>query len=72
LSDETFNSGQSTAYLYANRIKEFFPDADVILTLRNQITTIESFYFGHSRILKGYQDHMKVDMLSWMIGSAIL
>ncbi len=53
MSDETFNSGQSTAYLYANRIKEFFPDADVILTLRNQITTIESFYFGHSRILKG-------------------
>ena len=49
ISDETI-CNQITS-ITANRIAEAFPQSSIIITLRNQLTAIPSFYNNHDRFV---------------------
>lgn len=53
LSSETLVSNAHMRETIARRLKHHFPDARVMLTIRNQISALESYYANHGRILKG-------------------
>ena len=75
LSDENIIDGYAlqpntgAIYIYAKRMKELFEDSHVFLTLRNQITWIESFYSNCGRVLKGLPkpfDGRHVELIPWL------
>jgi len=51
-SDETLIFNSLMRATIAKRIKNIFPEANIIFTIRNQISAIESFYGYQGRILK--------------------
>lgn len=51
LSDETLVAQVNS--IPARRLAECFPDAHILITVRNQITSIPSFYTSHGRHAKG-------------------
>ena len=52
LSDETISSSIVRNQIIANRLKFFFPNSKILFTIRNQITSIQSYYPNRGRILK--------------------
>ena len=52
LSDETIIKSIFRNQIIANRIKDFFPNAKILFTIRNQFTAIPSYYSNHGRMLK--------------------
>jgi len=52
LSDETIHKDTAKVGWFAGRIKDLFPEAEILLTIRNQPSIIESYYMDSGRILK--------------------
>jgi hypothetical protein len=53
LSDENFDVDRITSYQRAKRIRDIFPNSEVILTIRSQVSMLESLYYNEGRSLKG-------------------
>ena len=51
-SDETLFNNAFVRKLYAERLKDRFPESHVLFTIRNQLASFESYYESHGRILK--------------------
>ena len=75
LSDENILDGYSiqpntgAIYIYAKRMRKLFNDPHIILTLRNQITWIESYFLSGGRVLKGVPrpfNGRSVELLPWL------
>ncbi len=69
ISDETIHSDQSKVGVYANRIKTLLPNGEILLTIRNQLELIESYYLCSGRILKNLPkpyDRRHVEMDAWL------
>ena len=69
LSDETIHSNAAMVGLYAERIKNLFPDGEILLTIRNQLQIIESFYTDSGKVLKNLPkpfDRRYVALMPWL------
>ena len=53
ISDETLLGKFLPMSVVSDRLNQFFPDAHVLITIRNQSTAIKSFYADSGRFLKG-------------------
>ena len=68
-SDETLLANAYLRVPIAQRLFSFFPEAQIILTVRNQFDAIQSFYSRHGRMLtnspKPYADR-HITFLNWL------
>jgi hypothetical protein len=69
LSDESLSSTGASNSTIAARLRDIFGDAIILITIRNQISLIKSYYVSHGRHAKGTPYSHKVDYVSfdeWM------
>lgn len=69
LSDETFTKNSHQIPVIARRMKDLFPDAHVLLTIRNQVDMIKSYYVKHGRVLQSVPKpyiHRHIKFGNWL------
>jgi hypothetical protein len=69
LSDENIHRNAEMVGWFAERIKNLFPDAEILLTIRNQIQILESVYSDSGQILKNQPkpfDGRYIALLPWL------
>ena len=69
ISDEGFSSSPWPSEI-AYRIHQIYPNAKILIIIRNQIDAIKSFYFSHGRIPSGnvprHMKNQKIPFSEWL------